>query len=203
MDSVEVLVKIFLFHLPVLIIPGPNLMLVIKNSMAKGAIDGLITSFGICLGISIHVFYTLLLLSSLSMDFLAKLESIKYLAAIYLLYIALFSFKNSKIININKDINEKKIRYFHSFRDGFLIDCLNPIIGTFYFLMWNSTITNFSLLHSLSYGVFSLLMVLIWFSCVSVIFSSNQFRIIYVKYNIIIERITSLILIMFAITLIK
>ena len=200
MICVEEFIKIILFHLPVLVIPGPNLVLVIKNSMSGGIKNGLLTSCGICCGISLHIFYTLIFFATLSKQTFSKIENLKYLAVLYLVYIGYNGFVNSREIEFSKTTSSRTLStYLNSFKDGFLIDILNPLIGMFYFLLWTSIKINItSLVNIATYGISSLIIIIIWFIFISFIFSRSNLVNIYTRYNVLIEKSTSIILIMFA-----
>ena len=136
------LVTVFSFHIAAFIVPGPNLILVIRNSMAGGLKNGLFTVLGITCGISVHIFYTLFFLTLLTEEVLLKLAYLKYLSALYLLYVALKNLKSTDIHEVNPAAMQKNIKYLNTFKDAFLIDFLNPIIGAFYFILWNSTLSS-------------------------------------------------------------
>ncbi len=203
MNFIEGLITVFLLHLSVLVIPGPNLLLVAKNSMSGGMKNGLFTTLGISLGIFLHVFYSLMLLYLLPLEnTLAKLVNLKYVASTYLIYIAWKGFKQSQRNKFNENISKTLRKYFNSFKNGLLVDLLNPMISIFYFLLWSSmNISNLASKDITIYGLFSLILVLAWFTFISLIFSHNKLMAIYAKYSIYFEKASSIILIIFAILL--
>ena len=200
----EIFIKIILFHLPVLVIPGPNLILVIKNSMSGGIKNGFSTSCGICIGIALHIFYTLIVFSSLSKQIFSRIENFKFLAALYIGYLGYKGFISaSKSMKFNVS-GFNVLKYFNSFKDGFLIDVLNPLIGMFYFSLWIVIkIDTTSGINLLIYGILSLVIVITWFTFISFIFSRSNFKEIYMRYHILLEKSTSAILILFALLLIN
>ena len=203
MNFIEGLIIVFLLHVSVLVTPGPNLLLVAKSSMSGGMKNGLFTTLGISLGISFHIVYSLVLLYLLPSEHtISKLVNLKYVASAYLIYIAWRGFKQSQRNKFNQNISKTLRKYFNSFKNGLLIDFLNPMIGIFYFLLWSSMhISNLASKDVTIYGLFSLILVLLWFTFISFVFSRNKFMAIYEKYSIYFEKASSIILIIFAILL--
>ncbi len=68
--------------------PGPDMLLILKNTLNRGLGNGLATIAGICLGIVVHVALVLNGTAALLVTFPALLRSLQILGALYLLWIA-------------------------------------------------------------------------------------------------------------------
>lgn len=115
------------------LMPGPDNMYVLIESITKGYKTGIAISFGLVSGIVIH---TTIASTGLSFffrnsDFAYKL--IKIGGILYLLYLAYLAIKESvsheKIIT---SISENQIRFWSLFRRGFLMNVMNPKVTLFF-----------------------------------------------------------------------
>ena len=68
--------------------PGPDMLLILKNTLNRGLGNGMATITGICLGIVVHVTLVLNGTAALLVAFPALLRSLQILGALYLLWIA-------------------------------------------------------------------------------------------------------------------
>jgi threonine/homoserine/homoserine lactone efflux protein len=68
--------------------PGPDMLLILKNTLNRGLKNGLATIAGICLGIIGHVTLVLTGTAALLLTFPALLRTVQVLGAFYLLWIA-------------------------------------------------------------------------------------------------------------------
>ncbi len=67
--------------------PGPDLALVLKNSLESGRKAGIYSALGIALGIAVHVSYSVLGLAVLISKSILLFNIIKLIGAAYLIYI--------------------------------------------------------------------------------------------------------------------
>lgn len=191
----ELLVKIIYIHIPVLLIPGPNMILVVKNSMT-GIRQGISTALGICCAIWIHIFCTLVFYKYLTTQSVFKLENFKYLASVYLIYLGCKIFIKAKKQRIVYYPSNNTLYQLEQFNYGFMIDLLNPFITIFYFSLYYSIgLQESSNLVMLFCGIFCALIVLLWFTAITFIFSNKRFTNFYLKRSIIIERIAATMLV--------
>ncbi|MCH1502100.1 LysE family translocator [Verrucomicrobiales bacterium] len=68
--------------------PGPDMLLILKNTLNRGFRNGLATITGICVGIVVHVTLVLTGTAALLITFPALLRTVQVLGAVYLLWIA-------------------------------------------------------------------------------------------------------------------
>ncbi|MCQ9279630.1 LysE family translocator [Staphylococcus borealis] len=112
----------------IIIVPGPDFLIVMKNTIHSGKVNGAMSAFGIT---SAHVIYSSLavlgiiyILTSLYYIFLI----IKILGACYLVYLGVQSIRTARqSMNFNTTrIGVDDVSYFTSYRQGFISTILNP-----------------------------------------------------------------------------
>ena len=74
-------------HLLAAASPGPDFVLVSQQTLAKGRRTGLICSFGITLGLAVHIIYSVLGLATVIAHSQPLLTTIKWLGGGYLIYL--------------------------------------------------------------------------------------------------------------------
>lgn len=112
----------------IIIVPGPDFLIVMKNTIHSGKVNGAMSAFGIT---TAHVIYSSLavlgiiyILTSLYYIFLI----IKILGACYLVYLGVQSIRTARqSMNFNTTrIGIDDVSYFTSYRQGFISTILNP-----------------------------------------------------------------------------
>lgn len=125
MDGILTFISITLL---IIIVPGPDFLIVMKNTIHSGKVNGAMSALGIT---SAHVIYSSLavlgiiyILTSLYYIFLI----IKILGACYLVYLGVQSIRTARqSMNFNTTrIGIDDVSYFTSYRQGFISTILNP-----------------------------------------------------------------------------
>jgi len=114
------------------IAPGPDLLYILTKTMANGKKVGIASSLGVCTGALFHVFLAAFGLSAIIASSAIAFTIVKIIGACYLLYLAYQSFRSS---GTNLDIStskEPKETPFSAFKQGILIDILNPKVAIFF-----------------------------------------------------------------------
>lgn len=115
------------------LMPGPDNLFVLTESLTKGQKNGISISIGLSLGVLIHTLAAATGLSIIIQKSAFIFSIIKYLGAAYLFYLAFMSFKEKKTdVNLesNNDIAETKI--LPLIKKGFLMNVLNPKVSLFF-----------------------------------------------------------------------
>ena len=172
--------------------PGADFAIVTKNSYLYGRLSGILTAIGIALGVLIHVAYTLIGVSAIMTFAPNFLTAVKYLGAIYLIYIGYQTYRQPPTTDTDSfaAINKKQ-----ALRYGFFTNALNPkttlfVISTYTQIV--STVTPTVIL--VGYGLFMSVAHLIWFALVAVLFSQRYLREKMLKQQVIINRVIGFIL---------
>ena len=154
--------------------PGPDYIIVTRQSIRSGRSAALFTSLGIAFGILVHSFAAMTgltyIISSNPLIFLC----LKILAALYLIYLCFVSiFKSSSISYFSEDISSKD--FFYSFRIGFITNVLNPKAILFFITVFSIILDSSTSLISLAfYGLYMATATFIWFSLVAFLFTNPK-----------------------------
>ena len=115
------------------IMPGPDNIYVLTESLTKGQRNGVAISFGLGFGVLVHTLAAATGLSILIQKSAAAFTIIKYLGAIYLFYLAYQAFKEKNpTLNFETEKNKNEINYLFLIRKGFLMNILNPKVSLFF-----------------------------------------------------------------------
>ena len=87
---------IALLHLLAVMSPGPDFVLMSKNSLVYSRKTGVATSLGLALGIVVHIIYSLVGIGLIISKSIILFSTIKILGAGYLIYIGLKSLKSKR-----------------------------------------------------------------------------------------------------------
>ncbi len=117
--------------------PGVDTMLVIRNSVRGGRLDGVVSSLGICSGLFVHATVSALGISIILLQTAWAFSALKFAGAAYLVWLGLCSWKRAagrhqKLIAGNEDMKRDAFLFSKSFREGFLSNVLNPKTVVFY-----------------------------------------------------------------------
>lgn len=180
-----------------LLSPGPDFAMVLKQSVRYGKRSSILVSLGIGLGISVHIIYTLLGIGLIISKSIILYSLIKYLGAMYLIYIGYQSLKSGglKLKKENftqvEEISDKK-----SFFIGFLCNALNPKATLFFISMFTVVISASTPIEiQIFYGIFAIFATTFWFVTLSLILSKNSVRNFFNSFGKIFDRTTGAILI--------
>ncbi|QDF30016.1 LysE family translocator [Halarcobacter anaerophilus] len=161
-----------------LLSPGPDFAMILKQSVSYGKRASIFASIGIGCGISVHIVYSILGIGLIISKSIILFNIIKYLGAIYLIYLGYQSLKSKgiKFENSGEKENEN-ISDLKSFSTGFLCNALNPKATLFFLSMFTVVISIDTPLYIQSlYGVFCILATMVWFVGVSFVLSHNKVR---------------------------
>jgi len=123
--SLLIFLKIFVVCLLGAMSPGPSMVVVINNAIFKSRLNGILTSIGHGVGISIYAFFAVLGIALIIKTNLFVFNVIKFLSIIFLVYLGV----KSIVANNKLEFDEKNISAgFTSFLQGLSISLLNPKI---------------------------------------------------------------------------
>ncbi len=179
------IITMCLMHLLALISPGPDFFLTLKNALSFGHKVGIATAVGFGAGMMFHLSYCVAGIAV----FLVKMPwfpYIKYIAAIYLIWMGLSSLWSLK--NFHGHSNSEVIKskgnktLFRGFLDGLITNIFNPKAVFFTMGIFTSAVSADS--HAGSIYIASIIMVLVtilWFVIVSMVFGNSKIRQFYFK----------------------
>lgn len=163
------------------IIPGPNALLVLFTSLAKGRIMALANVAGVALGFLIHASISALGLSLLITQSETAFIALQWLGILYLLWLGLNHLKagiNLKPLNMPKTNQVSSL--FRNFIKGLLTNLLNPKIVLFYLSIFPQFVSQDAVLtESLMLGMIQAIVVSLWF--LVVILLAENFKTFFVN----------------------
>jgi threonine/homoserine/homoserine lactone efflux protein len=114
--------------------PGPDMIYVATQSSTQGRLAGIISSLGIGTGSLLHIIATAIGLSALIFYSSIAYEIVKWVGAIYLIYLGIKSIKNAdrKIDFQTNTLNRDEEKLLTVFRKGILVNVLNPQVALFF-----------------------------------------------------------------------
>ncbi len=123
----------------VLISPGPDMALVLRNTLIGGRLAGVQTSLGILSGNLVHISYCVAGIGWLISQSIVAFSVLKYAGAAYLLYLGLQSFRESRtpVAPAGGEPNRGRNWYLQ----GLINNVLNPKGTLFYLGIFTVVIT--------------------------------------------------------------
>jgi len=137
LDQIVVIVSVTFL---VMVTPGPDMMLVLRNTSATGRRSGLHTSIGILCGNLVHITYCMLGIGLLISRSILAFSVLKYAAAAYLIYLGITSFRSEARTLETKAVAGVALQRA-SFIQGFVNNILNPKGTLFYLGVFTTVIT--------------------------------------------------------------
>lgn len=157
------------------IMPGPDNIFVLTESLTKGRRNGIAISLGLSTGILIHTFAAATGLSILIQKSAIAFSIIKYIGAAYLFYLALMAMKDKKpVMGVVSEGTESEKSFVQLMRKGFLMNVLNPKVSLFFiaFLPQFISKAGFSVIYQMMIlGFIFMIQTIIIFSGISVLSS--------------------------------
>jgi RhtB (resistance to homoserine/threonine) family protein len=174
-----------LIHILAVTSPGPDFAIVLRQSISHGKNSGLWTSLGIGCAVIVHVGYSILGLGAIIASSVLAFTIIKYVCAFYLMYLGFTALRAKAPTLADADVTHdigKAVSKRDSFRVGFLTNVLNPKATIFFLAVFSVTISPETMVSTkVLYGAWMAFATTLWFSSVSLIFSKNAVRKMFLK----------------------
>lgn len=186
--------------------PGPDFFIILRNSLSYSRRIGFYTTFGVCLGLFVHLFYTVIGIGTLIAKSVFVYHLVKYIGAIYLFYIGLSSlissFKKTSSMNISYITSLKQISPFMAIKQGFLTNTLNPKAALFFISLFSQFINvDTSTFLKITYAVINWFVVFVWFFLLSYLVTNHLFIKKIRQFQLHIDRVMGSALILLSIKL--
>ena len=166
----EILISFIGASMLLTIMPGPDIIYVLVQSVTNGKKYGIATSLGLVSGIIIHTSLVAFGVSAILKQSETIFFIIKLLGALYLLYLAYSTYKSKEEILLTTNTEKKGL--LKLYKRGFIMNVLNPKVSIFFlaffpgflFSSTQSTIVQFYVL-----GALFMIQALLIFSIVSIL----------------------------------
>ncbi|WP_317045681.1 LysE family translocator [Lutibacter agarilyticus] len=181
----EILISFIGASMLLTIMPGPDIIYVLVQSITNGKKYGIVTALGLVSGIIVHTTLVAFGVSAVLKQSEILFFIIKLFGALYLLYLAYLSYKATDEVLLDSNVQKKGL--LKLFKQGFVMNVLNPKVSIFFLAFFPgflfsesiSTVTQFYIL-----GGLFMLQALFVFSMVSILSGSfAQYLQRYPTYN--------------------
>ena len=192
-----------LLHLFAVVSPGPDFVLVSRQSFRYGRTIAIWSSVGIAIGILFHVALSLTGLSLLLQNQPYLFWYLKLAAALYIGYLGLASLILTSPINLQDNSTDEDGRYLKSISTGFLTNALNPKAFIFFITVFTLVINKDTgiVIKSLL-GIYMSIATFTWFTFISILLTNQKATERFEKSIPWLEKITGLFLLILAIKII-
>ncbi len=113
--------------------PGPDNIFVLTESITKGHRNGVAISLGLSLGVLVHTTAAATGLSIIIKESATAFSIIKFFGAGYMFYLAYKSIKEKKaILTLTPSIKDQNTKFSSLVKKGFFMNILNPKVALFF-----------------------------------------------------------------------
>ena len=192
---------VVLLHLFAVMSPGPDYVLVTRQSIRYGRRVALWSSGGIGFGILFHslLAVTGILFFIASNDF--YLIFLKLICSAYLLYLGITSIINTSNFDQNR-VKDDKWSDANGFVAGLLTNITNVKALLFFITLFGVVLDSQSQGNLILYGIYMAFATFVWFSLVSYIFTSDIFKSQFFKFFKFFEKFLGVVLVIIALQLV-
>ncbi|MBB1271916.1 MULTISPECIES: LysE family translocator [Psychromonas] len=200
-------IEAFLIAITILTMtPGLDTTLVIRNTSRGGEKDGFITSLGICTGLFFHASLSAVGISLLLSQSPQLFQAVKMIGALYILYLGVQGLRHSFFASTKgpaKLSAQGNFKFTKSFREGLLSNVLNPKTAIFYLAFLPQFINPeySAFMQSLLMATIHFAIAMCWQAFISRMIVTAQKRFDGGKTQVIMERLTGVVLIGLAVKL--
>ena len=150
--------------------PGPDNIFVLTQSMVKGSKAGIIITLGLCTGLIFHTTAVALGVAVIFQTSQIAFNILKFVGALYLLYLAYMSFKDASKTSLH--VEGKVLLLGAMYRRGILMNVTNPKVSIFFLAFLPQFITQEGgnvTLQVFMLGTLFMLCALVVFSCIALL----------------------------------
>lgn len=141
MEYLPIMLTVAFVHLLAVISPGPDFIMITRNSLIYSRKTGIYSAIGLGLGILVHVTYSLVGIGVLISQSVLLFNVIKFIGAAYLIYIGYKSLisKSSKL-NLENTKHKKDLSQLSAIKIGFITNVTNPKVTLFFLSLFTVAI---------------------------------------------------------------
>lgn len=193
----KILIAMCMIDLLAMISPGPDFLVVVKNSIKYSSRTGYWTALGIAGGLMVHMTYCILGLGLVISQSIMLFNIIKYVGAAYLICIGIMSFMSKdEPLQLDEKKEVKVISPMDAIKMGFFVNVLNPKATFAFVSLFSAFITPDTPLYiPLGFAAFTVVSSILWFSLVASIFTFQKVRSIFEKAKTRVDRTMGILLV--------
>ena len=166
-------------HLLAAASPGPDFALVTRQSLLYGRRAGILTSLGISLGLSIHIFYSTAGLAAVVAHSTRGMALIKLAGGTYLVYLGITGLRARprRGIETRTASAPESASPYRQIASGFLCNALNPKAPIYFLSLFTVVLSaDMPLLTLVVYGGWIMLLQMFWFTSMALFFTNAAIR---------------------------
>ena len=195
-------ISIATIHLFAVMSPGPDFIIIVRQSISSGRRSALMTSLGIGIGILMHITLCIFGLGMIIKESDLLFKAIQIIGSLYLAYLGVISMISKNSYNNSNYKDKFHFNAFQSFKLGFLTNILNPKATLFFLSLYTMIIANNTPFQfQILFGLWMSLATGLWFAFLSLILTNKSILTKIEFMSTKIQRITGVILIIFSIKL--
>ncbi|HAS25753.1 MAG TPA: lysine transporter LysE [Vibrio sp.] len=162
----------------IVISPGADFVLVLKNSVNQGRQAGIWTAIGVSLAICVHISYSMLGISYLISQNEQLFDMIRFAGAAYLIYLGLKGILSADNKLAPMEDTKPNTSVWRYLAQGFLCNVLNPKTMLFFLSIFSQVISpDAENQHvALGYGLYMIVLHGLWFGVVAMLFTSSTLQ---------------------------
>jgi threonine/homoserine/homoserine lactone efflux protein len=124
------------------LMPGPDILFVIAQSISQNKKAGIATALGLCTGLIVHISAATLGISAIIYQSAIAFAIVKYAGAIYLLFLAFQSFREKDTDLNGTNDNKRLFNYKSLYKKGILMNILNPKVSLLFLALLPQFVDN-------------------------------------------------------------
>lgn len=191
-------ITVAIVHILAVMSPGPDFVLVTRNSLVFSRKSGVYAALGVGLGILVHVTYSIIGVALILSKTPVLLTIIKYIGAAYIAYLGYLSLTDKYHAAKNAGhTSGHKISSGQAIKMGFITNVTNPNATLFFLSIFTTIISQQTpvVIKSL-YGLEMSLATFAWFALVALVFSHSLLKSRVTGVQFYIEKVMGIILIL-------
>lgn len=188
---------IAILHLLAVMSPGPDFVLISRNSLVYSRKTGIYSALGLAGGIIVHVTYSLVGIGYIISRSILLFSIIKTLGAGYLIYIGYKSLRAKPRQAVSEEFVEvKTMSKGQAIKNGFLTNVSNPKATLFFLAVFTQVIkTSTPVAIKALYGVEMAIITFAWFALVAALLSHSLIKKPFLRVQHYVERAMGAVLI--------
>ena len=180
---------ISLVHLLGAMSPGPDFLMVTRQSLRRGRRAGLLTSLGIAVGLSVHLAYSIAGLATLLAHSPNILELVKCFGGLYLIWLGIGGLRTRSFSGGSEAEVLPEASAWRLLWQGFLCNVLNPKAPVYFLALFTLVLSDSMPLGVLLvYGSWIMALQFLWFAAVTLLFTQPGLQARVLLHGVLIDR---------------
>jgi RhtB (resistance to homoserine/threonine) family protein len=157
--------------------PGPDFLVVSKNSIGQSRKVGVMTALGVAVGNCVHVSYTVIGIGLIIASSIVLFSAIKIAGAIYLVYLGVHLMTEKSDPDAEAVASAERLTPRAAFKQGFFTNVLNPKATLFFMSVFSQFVSpSLPIAVRTLFGVEAVTVIGLWFVVLAVILTFPAVR---------------------------